>query len=546
MTSKIFRSTVLVAALVLLCSLSVVMGVLYNHFTLVQISQLKDELHLATTGTELYGNAFLSHVGADRFRLTWIASDGAILFDTLIDATTMENHADREEIRTALETGTGSAVRLSSTLTEQTFYEAVRLTDGTVLRISTSQRSAWSLLLGMLWPVFLITILAIALSAILAQRMAKKIVEPLNTLDLEHPLKNHVYDELTPLLHRIHRQHNQIASQFAQLQRKTDEFTQITDHMQEGLLLLSAEGTILSINPTAKRLFAMHGECVGKNILTLDRSSAMRTAVNDAFDKGHGYLRQTRNGRTYQFDLSRIASDGQVIGSVVLAFDVTERANAEQLRREFTANVSHELKTPLQGILGSTELLENGLVKPDDEKCFLGNIHKEASRLLCLIEDIIRLSQLDEGVALPTEQVDMYTLCLEVADTLRVRAEEKQITLTVCGNGFCVQGVRRLLYEIIYNLCDNAIGYNRPHGSVTVSVAQNTLRVSDTGIGISPEHLPRVFERFYRVDKSHSKRSGGTGLGLSIVKHAATYHGAELAIESTPDVGTSIAVTFPC
>ncbi len=544
MTSKIFRSTVFVAVVVLLCSLSVVMGVLYSHFTHAQLLQLKDELSLAVAGTEQYGNAFLENVQADRFRLTWVASDGTVLFDTQVDATDMENHADRAEIRDARETGAGSAVRTSLTLTEQTFYEAVRLSDGTVLRISASQRSAWSLLLGMLWPVFLIVVLAIALSAILAQRMAKKIVEPLNTLDLEEPLKNDVYEELSPLLQRIHRQHNQIASQLEQLRRKTDEFTQITDHMQEGLLLLSAEGTVLSINPTAKQLFGAQEDCVGRNILMLDRSSAMRDAVNDAFDKGRGYARETRNGCTYQFDLSRIASDGQVIGAVVLAFDVTERASAEQLRREFTANVSHELKTPLQGIIGSAELLESGLVKQEDEKHFLENIHKEASRLVCLIEDIIRLSQLDEGVSLPTEMVDMRALCLEVADTLRASAAEKQVTLSVCGEGFTVQGVRRLLYEIVYNLCDNAIGYNRPNGSVTVLVANNTLRVSDTGIGIAPEHLPRVFERFYRVDKSHSKRSGGTGLGLSIVKHAATYHGAQLMIDSTPNVGTTVSVIF--
>ena len=544
MTSKIFRSTVLVAVVVLLCSLGVVMGVLYNHFTQVQVEQLKDELSLAVTGTEQYGNAFLENMEADRFRVTWIDTDGTVLFDTQVDQTTMENHADREEIQEAFASGSGSAVRTSSTLTEQTFYEAQRLADGTVLRISTSQESAWFLMIGMLWPIILIAVLAIGLSAILARRMARKIVEPLNTLDLEQPLKNDVYEEISPLLHRIHRQHNQITAQMEELRRKTDEFEQITGNMQEGLVLLSHEGTILSINPTAKRLFDAQDDCIGKNFLMIDRSSAMRTAINDALDKGRGYARANRNGRDYQFDLSRIESDGVVIGAVVLVFDITERLNAEQLRREFSANVSHELKTPLQGIIGSAELMENGLVKPEDTPRFVGHIRKEASRLVNLIEDIIRLSQLDEGVELPVEQVDMLQLSQDVKAILESSATDKQVAITVSGEGFVVEGVRRLLHEMVYNLCDNAIKYNIPGGSVSIHVGQKKLTVRDTGIGIPAEHQGRIFERFYRVDKSHSKASGGTGLGLSIVKHAVAYHKASLRLESVPEKGTSITVTF--
>ena len=544
MTSKIFRSTVLVAVVVLLCSLGVVMGVLYNHFTQVQVEQLKDELSLAVTGTEQYGNAFLENMEADRFRVTWIDTDGTVLIDTQVDQTTMENHADREEIQEAFASGSGSAVRTSSTLTEQTFYEAQRLADGTVLRISTSQESAWFLMIGMLWPIILIAVLAIGLSAILARRMARKIVEPLNTLDLEQPLKNDVYEEISPLLHRIHRQHNQITAQMEELRRKTDEFEQITGNMQEGLVLLSHEGTILSINPTAKRLFDAQDDCIGKNFLMIDRSSAMRTAINDALDKGRGYARANRNGRDYQFDLSRIESDGVVIGAVVLVFDITERLNAEQLRREFSANVSHELKTPLQGIIGSAELMENGLVKPEDTPRFVGHIRKEASRLVNLIEDIIRLSQLDEGVELPVEQVDMLQLSQDVKAILESSATDKQVAITVSGEGFVVEGVRRLLHEMVYNLCDNAIKYNIPGGSVSIHVGQKKLTVRDTGIGIPAEHQGRIFERFYRVDKSHSKASGGTGLGLSIVKHAVAYHKASLRLESVPEKGTSITVTF--
>ena len=544
MTSKIFRSTVFVAVVVLLCSLGVVMGVLYNYFTGVQVQQLKNELSLAVTGTEQYGNAFLENVEADRFRITWIDLDGTVLFDTQADQTAMENHSDREEIREAVETGRGSAVRNSTTLTEQTYYEAQRLQDGTVLRISTNQESAWALMMDMLWPVVLVAVLAIGLSALLARRMAKNIVEPLNKLDLEQPLKNDVYEEISPLLHRIHRQHRQIAEQIDQLNRKANEFQQITSHMQEGLVLLDSEGTIISINPAAKALFEAEDDCVGKNFLTIDRTSSMRNAVNDALDKGRGYAKLGRNGRNYQFDLSRIESDGAVIGAVVLAFDITDRLNAEQMRREFSANVSHELKTPLQGIIGSAELLESGMVKREDEVRFVGHIKKEASRLVSLIQDIIRLSQLDEGVELPKEKVDMLELAEDVKAILETSAAEKQVTVHIAGKGFCVEGVRRMLHEVVYNLCDNAIKYNVPGGSVTIHAENNRLVVSDTGIGIPAEHKDRIFERFYRVDKSHSKASGGTGLGLSIVKHAAAYHKAEICLESTPGKGTTITIQF--
>ncbi len=544
MTSKIFRSTVLVAVIVLLCSLGIVMGVLYNHFTDVQVQQLKNELSLAVTGTEQYGNAFLENVEADRFRVTWIDTDGTVLFDTQVDQSTMENHADREEILEAFETGRGSAVRNSTTLTEQTYYEAQRLQDGTVLRISTNQESAWALMMDMLWPVVLVAVLAIGLSALLARRMAKNIVEPLNKLDLEQPLKNDVYEEISPLLHRIHRQHRQIAEQIDQLNRKANEFQQITSHMQEGLVLLDSEGTIISINPAAKALFEAEDDCLGKNFLTIDRTSSMRSAVNDALDKGRGYAKLSRNGRNYQFDLSRIESDSAVIGAVVLAFDITERLNAEQMRREFSANVSHELKTPLQGIIGSAELLESGMVKREDEMRFVGHIKKEASRLVSLIQDIIRLSQLDEGVELPKEKVDMLELAEDVKAILETSAAEKQVTVHIAGKGFCVEGVRRMLHEVVYNLCDNAIKYNVPGGSVTIHADDNRLIVSDTGIGISAEHKDRIFERFYRVDKSHSKASGGTGLGLSIVKHAVAYHKAEITLESTPGKGTAITIQF--
>ena len=544
MTSKIFRSTVFVAVVVLLCSLGIVMGVLYNHFTGVQVEQLKDELSLAVTGTEQYGDAFLENVEVDRFRITWIGADGTVLFDTRVDESTMENHADREEIREAFKTGSGSAVRTSSTLTEQTYYEAKKLQDGTVLRISTNQASAWALMIDLLWPIILVTVLAIGLSLILARRMAKNIVEPMNKLDLEHPLSNNTYEELSPLLRRINQQHLQIDAQMRKLQRKTDEFVQITSNMQEGLVVLDKETHIRSINTAAMRIFRAEETCVGSSFFQINRSNALRQTLNDALDNGHGSVVLELEGRIYRFDMSGIQSDGNLLGAVVLAVDVTESQNAEKMRREFSANVSHELKTPLQGIIGSAELLESGMVRAEDASRFVGHIRKEASRLVNLVEDIIRLSQLDEGVALPTETVDMLVLAEEVKTILLPSAKEKNVSILLSGEGFPVVGVRRMLQEIIYNLCDNAIKYNVPGGSVTIHVENNRLIVRDTGIGIPAEHKDRIFERFYRVDKSHSKASGGTGLGLSIVKHAAAYHKAKISLESTPGKGTAITVLF--
>ena len=544
MTNKIFRSTVFVAVLVLLCSLGIVVGVLYSHFTGVQVQQLKDELSLAVTGTEQYGNAFLENVEADRFRVTWIDIDGTVLFDTQVDQTAMENHADREEIREAFATGSGSAVRNSSTLTEQTYYEARKLQDGTVLRISANQASAWALMMDLMWPIVLIALLAIGLSALLARRMTRKIVEPLNKLNLEQPLSNDTYEELSPLLCRINQQHLQIHSQMRKLQHKTDEFIQITSHMQEGLVVLDKETYIRSINSAAMKIFDAEESCVGNSFFQINRSHALRNALNDALDRGHGSAVLDMDGRAYRFDMSSIQSDGNLLGAVILAVDVTESRNAEQMRREFSANVSHELKTPLQGIIGSAELLENGMVKQEDTPRFVGHIRKEAARLVNLIEDIIRLSQLDEGVELPSEQVDMLALAKDVQEILASSAAEKGVKINVTGNGFTIKGVRRMLQEIIYNLCDNAIKYNVPGGNVMIHAENNRLVVSDTGIGIPAEHKERIFERFYRVDKSHSKEVGGTGLGLSIVKHATQILGGRIDVKSSPGQGTTITIRF--
>ena len=405
------------------------------------------------------------------------------------------------------------------------------------------------LVLGLLHAVIAVALLAAGLSALLASRAAKRVVAPLNQLDLEHPLKNDAYDELSPLLSRIHAQQQALHRQARDLERRQDEFEQITDSMREGLLLLGQDHRILSINPAAQTLFGTDRSCIGRDFLTVDRRSDISAAVDAALTQGHAQLRQQRQGREYQIDLSRIDSGGEVFGAVLLAFDVTEQAEAERMRREFTANVSHELKTPLQSIIGSVELLENDLVQPEDRPRFLGRIHQEAQRLVSLINDILGLSQLDEGAAMPRESVSLLSLAQEAAASLSAAAQAQDVTLTVNGTAGTLTGVRRLLSETVRNLCENAVKYNVPGGSITVTVAETPqaviLTVADTGIGIPPADQSRVFERFYRVDKSHSRAIGGTGLGLSIVKHAVAYHHGTVQLDSTPGQGTVITVTLP-
>ena len=549
MTKKIFQSILLVAGCVLLASLLIIMGFLYDYFGGVEENQLRDELSLAAAAVEDGGTDYLSRLTADRCRLTWIAADGSVLYDTKTNAESLENHASRAEVSQALATGTGESTRYSSTLMEKTMYYAQRLDDGTVLRISISRATVGMIAVGMIQPLLIVLIVALILSGLLARRLSRRIVDPLNSLALEHPLDNDAYEELSLLLKRIHRQHVEIQMQLRELREKTDEFTQITGSMREGLVLLDEHGSILSISAAAQALFGADAQCVGRDFLTIERSHEISAAIQAAAADGHSEVHAERAGRVYQFDISRITSDGKFLGTVILAFDITEQEFAERNRREFTANVSHELKTPLQGIIGSAELIENGMVKPEDLPRFVGHIHAEAARLVTLIDDIIRLSQLDEGDAMPTEPVDLLAVSQEAAENLHDAAAARNVTVSVTGQPAVLPGVRRLIYEIVYNLCDNAIKYNRDGGRVDVTVAADaggsSITVADTGIGIAPEHQARVFERFYRVDKSHSKASGGTGLGLSIVKHAVQYHHGRIELESTPGTGTTIRVVFP-
>ena len=548
MSKKIFRSIIAVAMVVLLTSLAIASTFLYDYFNKLQVAQLKEELSLVANNVAKVGIEYFDNFTSRVFRFTLVDAEGGVLYDSQATAADMENHLEREEIAEALLSGYGSSARYSSTLTERTFYEAIRLESGNVLRISVSQVTVGAQILGMLPAICAIVLIAIVIALLLSHKMARSIVKPLNELDLENPAENETYEELAPILTKLNKQHKQIRQQMQELRRKTDEFEQITVSMNEGLILLDKKGTILSINSAAKKLFGVDDMAIGCDFLSLDRSTDMTRAIEKALDGKKTELREERNGSKYQFIINHIESDGKMIGIVILCLDITETALAEKTRKEFTANVSHELKTPLQSIIGSAELLENGLVKPEDQKRFVGNIKNEATRLVSLINDIIRLSQLDEDSGTATESVDLFDIANEVMDVLPVSASKKQVKLCLNGESCVMNGVRRYLYEIVYNLSDNAIRYNKDGGTVLIDLKNKdgsiVLSVSDTGIGIPTEHQSRIFERFYRVDKSHSKETGGTGLGLSIVKHAVAYHGGTIKLESTPGEGTTITVEF--
>ena len=548
MKKRIFRSTLLVALVILLASFTVILSCLYAYFGGLQESQMEDELALAMAGVQAGGLDYLEDLDYAHYRITWIDRSGDVLFDSAAEESGMENHADRQEIQSAFLTGEGFDTRFSSTILEKTIYYARKMADDTVLRISVSRATIGLLLIGMIWPIVLVILLAVVLSVLLSRQVASRITQPLNALNLDEPLENDTYEELTPLLERIHRQHRQIDASLKELKQRREEFSQITESMNEGLVLLNEQGLILAINPAAEAIFHTSGQCIGKDFLTIERSYDVSRALETGIAEGHSEIRCQRDGYEYQFDFSRIDSEGQTVGAVVLAFDITQQASAERTRREFTANVSHELKTPLQSIMGSAELMEAGLVKKEDMPRFVGHIRTEAARLVTLIDDIIHLSQMDEGTELPMEPADLYDIAGEAVEAVSDAAKAKNIAVNLSGTHERIMGVPRLLYELAYNLCDNAVKYTE-HGQVDVSVVRGTdgvtLTVQDTGIGIPAEHIPRIFERFYRVDKSHSKQSGGTGLGLSIVKHAAACHHAKVEIHSQPGEGTCISVKFP-
>lgn len=550
MTKRIFRTIFAVAISIFLASALLFMTVLYEYFSGIGQKQLRVQIDLASQGVEREGLDYLQSLNVKDYRITWIGTDGKVLYDSISNADEMENHFERKEVKEALSEGYGASSRYSSTLTQRYLYGAKRLSDGTVIRLSVAQNSLLILTLGMLQPIIVIFIIAIILSIFLASRLSKKIVKPLNEINLDKPLDNDEYDELSPLLRRIDAQQKEIGRKSDELKQKQNEFEVMTSSMSEGIILLNRKGTILSINKAAVKLFGTDRFCVGEDIVSINRSLELADLLNKAKNGKHSERVVELGIGRYQMMASPVISNDTVSGIVLLILDVTEKEKAEQLRREFTANVSHELKTPLHTISGSAELLANGMVKPEDIPVFSNRIYSEAQRMIQLVEDIIRLSHLDEGAEdMKWDTVNLYAVAEDTVKLLADEAKSKGIKFELHGDAVSINGIRQLLQEIVYNLCDNAIKYNRRDGSVSVEVKDMgdaaMISVSDTGIGIPAEHQNRIFERFYRVDKSHSKEIGGTGLGLSIVKHAAKLHNAEIILHSIVNKGTEITIKFP-
>ena len=549
MAKKIFRSTMAVGLWVLLLSAALFLGMLYQYFTDRFTQELESETWLVARGVESMGLDYLDGLRTDN-RITWVAQDGTVLYDNEADAAAMENHADREEIQEALFGIQGTARRESATLSQLTIYVAHRLDDGSVIRLAGSQSTVVHLLMAMAPPIVLILIVTLIFAAALSSRLTKRLVRPILELDLERPEDSEVYDELSPLLTRIRRQNDTIRAQMDQLRQQKQEFTALTENMSEGFLLLDAKGRVLSYNTGALRLLGAAAPAEEASVLTLDRSDVFQQLVEQVLDGRRSQVRMERAGRILQLLGDPVLRDGETAGAVLVLLDVTEREQAEQMRREFTANVSHELKTPLTSISGMAEIMKDGLVKQEDVRGFAADIYQESQRLIRLVEDILHLSRLDEGGGgLERQEIDLLNLARTVEDRLQSTAKQHQVELELTGDHAAIQGLPSVVEEMVYNLCDNAIKYNRPGGEASVRVEDGadavTVTVSDTGIGIPPEDRERVFERFYRVDKSHSKAIGGTGLGLSIVKHGAALHNAQLELDSAPGKGTTVRLRFP-
>lgn len=550
MTKRIFRSICLVALTVFLASLVLIMGVLYEYFSEVQQAQLRMQMNLAVQGVAHEGMEYFRDFSADNYRLTWIDTDGTVLYDSESNTEKMENHLEREEVMEAIETGYGESRRYSATLMERFLYSAQILPDGTILRLSISQNSILVLLLGMMQPTCVIFAAALLFSIILATQVSKKIVQPLNEIDLDHPLENEGYDELAPFLRRIDSQQKQLQHQKETLLQKENELNTIMGSMNEGMVLLNQKGKIISINPAARKLLNAHEDCIGEDMLQLSRNLELQEMLSQALKGEPGERVLPFHGESYQVDVSPIVAESVSKGAALFFFNVTEKERAEQIRREFTANVSHELKTPLHSISGYAELLKHDMVKSQDRIPFAGKIYDEAQRMIRLVEDTISLSQLDEGARdMEWERTDLYEVAEDAVESLEPEAGAAHIDVTLSGGPAVLRGIPRLLYSIVYNLCDNGIKYNHKHGTVAVDVrtaeGEAVLSVTDTGIGIDPEYQNRIFERFYRVDKSHSKAVGGTGLGLSIVKHAVKIHHGKIQVESQAGRGTTVTVKIP-
>lgn len=550
MTKKIFKSIMFVCALVLTVGLAAVMGILYSNFDGQMRKELSKEAAYLAYGVEQQGVDHLKNIKDKSARITYIAQDGTVLFDNEADVSEMKNHSDRTEFQKAEKYGAGESSRYSDTLSEKTIYYALRLKDGTVLRVSGTQDSVLALVENLIFPLCGLLCLMLILSGIMASAISKRIVKPINELDLESPEENRIYEELSPLLSKIHRQNREIQNQLELAKQQQEEFALITENMQEGLIVIDKYTMILSANSSAWNLFHMDRVCQGESVYCLDREEEFRHAIEQVLSGEHTELVLKLNGSDIQLIANPVIRDKKTEGAVVLLVNVTEKLERESLRREFSANVSHELKTPLTSISGFAEIMQGGLVKCEDIPQFAGRIYKESQRLLQLVEDVIQISQLDEEKTSYTwEPVDVYQVCKNAFESLKEKAKRLNVHLYICGEYMKMEAVRTLLEEAVYNVCDNAIKYNRNDGSVSVFLTQTAqeiqIVVKDTGVGIPKEDQDRVFERFYRVDKSHSKEIGGTGLGLSIVKHAVGALKGSVILRSEEGNGTEICMKFP-
>ena len=550
MTKKIFKSTMFVCALVLAVGLAAVMGILYSNFDGQMRKELSKEAAYLAYGVEQQGVDYLKNIKDKSARITYIDQNGTVLFDNEADVSKMKNHSDRTEFQKAEKYGAGESSRYSDTLSEKTIYYALRLKDGMVLRVSGTQDSVLALVENLIFPLCGLLCLMLILSGIMASAISKRIVKPINELDLESPEENQIYEELSPLLSKIHRQNREIQNQLELAKQQQEEFSLITENMQEGLIVIDKYTMILSANSSAWNLFHMDRVRQGESVYCLDREEEFRHAIEQVLSGEHTELVLKLNGSDIQLIANPVIRDKKTEGAVVLLVNVTEKLERESLRREFSANVSHELKTPLTSISGFAEIMQGGLVKCEDIPQFAGRIYKESQRLLQLVEDVIQISQLDEEkTSYVWEPVDVYQVCKNAFESLKEKAKRLNVHLYICGERMKMEAVRTLLEEAIYNVCDNAIKYNRNDGSVSVFLTQTAqeiqIVVKDTGVGIPKEDQGRVFERFYRVDKSHSKEIGGTGLGLSIVKHAVGALKGSVILRSEEGNGTEITLRFP-
>lgn len=548
MIKRIFKSTLLVSLLTLFCSMLIIMGVLYHYFDNQLMKELENEANYVSTSVELLGEVYFEDLHTHN-RITWIDNAGDVLYDNVANRESMENHSDREEYKEAINDGYGKAERYSDTLSQKTVYYAVLLKDGSVVRVSTTQFTPLTLLVNMFQPIMIVFVVAVILSAMLASKLAKNIVKPINEINLENPGLEGSYDELSDFIRKIRKQNAVIAHQISELERKQKEFTAITENMAEGFVIIDKDTEILSFNSAAEKLLDTGGREKTSSIYTWNRSREFREMVENALDgKSDNCILELKE-RYLQVLTNPVWENDKIVGAVLIIMDVTETYEREKLRREFTSNVSHELKTPLTSIYGLSDLLRNGVVKAEDVTEFGRNIHDETGRLITLVNDILRISQLDEGMGLgEKETIDLYELTLNIFSRLKTVAESRNIELKLEGDHETVRGYYGIVREVLFNLCDNAVKYNKENGKVYVSVRKEEdlvkWSITDNGIGMKQTELERIFERFYRVDKSHSKRIGGTGLGLSIVKHGCACNNANIKVTSVEGEGSCFTITF--